>query len=1442
MAALGLACSLLVAVPAVADPTPTPASQTPIVSETPEVTEAKAEAKRRNKRVEIISYRTETSTTYANPNGKSLYAEFYSTPIRVRKGEEWQPIDLTLVEEDGVIRPKASRGDLRLSDGGDTSLLKVKGERGQASVSAPSKLPKPALKGNTATYPDAYGPNTDLVVSATPEGFRQEIVIRKRPRERAGVTLRVPVKPVNGMSYVPGKGGKAATLSGKGVRPVTIDTVPMIDAKAAKSPDQGRTSTAAVTVKQTGTDTTLTLTPHAAFLANPTTSYPVTVVAAGDPWTGTGIAGDTFVSSINWPNGLANSTMERLVAGMSNSGTQGWRSFVRFNVGGSLRGATVHNADLRLWNFRSNTCTSQIEPGIIVQAIATDWDIATLTKSNQPQVTTEGRVGNKGAYSDDCSRGEGELYYSIETMVQNWMDGVPDYGVRLSSVLETESTNWRYYRSYEYGNYDSTTQPRGPVVFIEYTPPVETDTVYWGLPEGPITEELLERYKGNLTDLGAPPPVVNRAQAMAEARAADGYTETGPDDMVVPPDLSEEQITADLDPNRLPFQIPEDEQTATPTPDPTPTPTPTDPPNEQTISLPVQTDTWVDDQGTVGPDWPTLWAGSYGDGQFRTIERTYLKFDTSPLAGKNIVDAKLELWNTQAYGCGDSASGIEAQRVTAPWTPETLTWTNQPSAAISDGAVAKDPGGCSGESPNGGVTWTWPVTGMVRDWASGQSDHGLLLRGVDESASAPQYDRGYHSSESGETEAHPPVLKVTYTDGTSATPTPTPTTTPTSGSDTIPPTVVEVSPVNETPDVPPNAPVTVTFSEPVTNAQLSLLDVIRGQNTPGTGTMNATNTVLTFTPSEPLNGFYTAEISGAKDAAGNTMTSYLWMFSTGNGLAEQAKSSAASAKPDTRPTVGRLWTRPFTTKDGMTLTSTTTPHLMVKVSNPLHRRSAVHVEVAHDPRASSQGKGLIWSGTVTNVSSGSTGSVQVPVGKLAQGWQVRWRAQVTVGDTSGSWSPWHGFTVTQGRSRENEAALSGAPKPEAQAASGVEFKYDRIKNPQECRNNPSSKYVAPENGQPARNEKGYTRNHFSWCMTVKPAVVHEVVDRRGRRTVTDVMGFDVVMIGRTFQGSRTAEFDVYVEDVLFPMGNRYQSRSFILSMTGSGDPSPKACQSVEGGGYQRSYTGNRYYWQGKNVSFKFESLDTGYSPGPNNVEIIGHCVTQLQLQEVLSPVGKNSNVPKQVIRCDSADYIRWYATGCIFAHVVPSLKLQQSRFPNAYNHISKAFLTPDQTIPNATSIARLWPSHIPRTTPKKILGFTKKDAIHRLWRDEPRIDRNRWRSEQACAYTYNPNWGGGTSFPWDTSKQECDEFPFASTYEGSWVWWQRNPPQGDPFTYSAGANYTVSLIPKTENRQWGSTKLGGLGHFYMNDRILDEDDFFIRLYNSNEQRVNPDSQ
>jgi hypothetical protein len=363
------------------------------------VSAAKQQAKKQNKRVEIASLRGETSTTYANPDGKTLHSEVHSGPIRVRKDGVWQPIDTTLVEKDGLIRPKAIKGDLSFSAGGGTTLAKVKNAKGEAKILAPAKLPKPVLEHNTATYPSAYGKGVDLVISATPTGFRQDIVIRQRPTGK--LKLKVPVGLPKGMTYGKDTAGKPA----------------------------------------------LQLAPDPGFLADPTVTYPVTLAVPSQDWTGTGIASDTFVSQ-SYPSSAANYTLNRILVGKSNSGTVTWRGYVRFNIQDTpLMGGTVTNADLRMYNYRSNLCQYDIEPGIVARRVTSDWDATEMTWNDQPSFDYTGQDINTGAYTDDCDRGEGELYYSIEQITQSWMDGEPDYGVRLSSASEYENTNWRWYRS-----------------------------------------------------------------------------------------------------------------------------------------------------------------------------------------------------------------------------------------------------------------------------------------------------------------------------------------------------------------------------------------------------------------------------------------------------------------------------------------------------------------------------------------------------------------------------------------------------------------------------------------------------------------------------------------------------------------------------------------------------------------------------------------------------------------------------------------------------------------------------------------------------------------------------------------------------------------------------------------------------------------------------------
>ncbi|MEU7894219.1 LamG-like jellyroll fold domain-containing protein [Nonomuraea sp. NPDC049152] len=480
---------------------------------------AQREAKKSNKRVEIASYRSETATTFANPDGKTLHTEVHTTPIRVNKGGTWQTVDPTLVEENGVIRPKAVNGDLVLSSGGEAPLVKVKNVKGKAAVFGPGQLPKPELAGNTATYKSAYGEGVDLVVTATATGFTHEAVIRERPS--GDLTLRVPVDLPKGMKYGKGSDGTSALVTEEDNKSVAaISAVPMLDALATGSPDAGHTGTATTAVDQGADDSAVVVTPDDQFLADPAVVYPVRVALPSDDWTGTGIDGDTFVNNAAYPNGASNNNLNRVIVGKSNTGTVTWRGYIRFNIKGTpLEGGTVENADLRLWNYDTNNCSDTATPGVVARRVNADWQMSTLTWNNQPSVTVNGQEGNRGAYGINCPEGEGELYYSIEQMVQAWMDGSPDYGVQLSSASEDVPTNWRWYRSNEYGYDGWPGEPRGPVLIIKYVPkPVQPKARGFIIP-GPTdgTPPTVEEVAAHLVEDAAHPtlPILDAEQTRA---------------------------------------------------------------------------------------------------------------------------------------------------------------------------------------------------------------------------------------------------------------------------------------------------------------------------------------------------------------------------------------------------------------------------------------------------------------------------------------------------------------------------------------------------------------------------------------------------------------------------------------------------------------------------------------------------------------------------------------------------------------------------------------------------------------------------------------------------------------------------------------------------------------------------------------------------------------
>ncbi|GGN40011.1 hypothetical protein GCM10011578_087130 [Streptomyces fuscichromogenes] len=180
---------------------------------------------------------------------------------------------------------------------------------------------------------------------------------------------------------------------------------------------------------------------------------------------------------------------------------------------------------------------------------------------------------------------------------------------------------------------------------------------------------------------------------------------------------------------------------------------------DPTSTLAVSTDTWV---ATNYPDSQVssteLKSGTYDGGT--TKARSYLKFDVSGLAGKHIVDTNLALYSTWSSSCATSGSGTQIRRITGSWSSATVTWGDQPATTTTGAVVSTVAKGHDSNCPAGTVGFD--VDAIVQAWADGSDNHGVQVRGVDETDSLTW--RRYRSANyvSGEDAATEPHLSVTY--------------------------------------------------------------------------------------------------------------------------------------------------------------------------------------------------------------------------------------------------------------------------------------------------------------------------------------------------------------------------------------------------------------------------------------------------------------------------------------------------------------------------------------------------------------------------------------------------------------------------------------------------------------------------------------------------------
>ncbi|MER7910250.1 DNRLRE domain-containing protein [Streptomyces sp. NPDC096068] len=397
-----------------------------------DIPSARVAARLSGKRVEALSERTETSTTWVDKDG-SLTTELSAGPVRFKDSDtgDWRDVDVELAARaDGSVASKAHPQGLTLS--GKTGVparslraaqaaaatdLVTLGEGDEAiTLQWRGGLPAPVLDGTRATYENAV-PGADVVVEATRTGFEQFVEVKARPEAGFSYTLPLRTKGLKVEQQADGsvlftdrKSKKTAVMPAPVMWDATVDPV---------SGEHTRRVAVAMKVVRAKGGVDLVITPDAGFLADPATKYPVTV----DPSTSAlSNVFDTYVQqgeTVDWSSDVE--------LDLGNPGTKNAdgtfrtaRSFVSWNTA-PIADALVTDAKLSLWNFHSGNYTGSACPNQPWEVWSTGAATTSSRWTAQPAWTAKKATSSETRGNASCTaQPDGWINADVTTMVQEW--------------------------------------------------------------------------------------------------------------------------------------------------------------------------------------------------------------------------------------------------------------------------------------------------------------------------------------------------------------------------------------------------------------------------------------------------------------------------------------------------------------------------------------------------------------------------------------------------------------------------------------------------------------------------------------------------------------------------------------------------------------------------------------------------------------------------------------------------------------------------------------------------------------------------------------------------------------------------------------------------------------------------------------------------------------
>lgn len=427
-------------------PVEQPAAVAPTSLEAPDEAAAMALAYRTRKPIEVTGLTSETTKTWALPDG-TFKSEVHLAPVRTRDDTgAWVDVDLNLERKsDGSIGPKAHPRGLWFSGArsASTSDLVALGRGAeQVTLGWRGALPEPVLDGTKATYVNVR-PGVDLVLEVGRTGYQYSFTV-KTPQAAADLaTIPMPWE-TGALTPTARAAGSEMTLRSAAGSSLVISEATMWDARV--SPETGepvhRADVAVSTEPSPDGGTDLVLTPDPGFFDDPQITYPVTI----DPWVHLDPAFDAYVQDNILNSDKSHETELKL--GYVDDASRGCadctaRSFLSFHHLSGYWGATVVSAELLLWNEHSWSCSPASW-----EAWRTSYVTTSARWNNQPDwLEHDGTsTGTKGYGGCD----PGWVSVSVKKTFQHsftTQSSTANVGLRASN--ENNHNGWKKFRSTE---------------------------------------------------------------------------------------------------------------------------------------------------------------------------------------------------------------------------------------------------------------------------------------------------------------------------------------------------------------------------------------------------------------------------------------------------------------------------------------------------------------------------------------------------------------------------------------------------------------------------------------------------------------------------------------------------------------------------------------------------------------------------------------------------------------------------------------------------------------------------------------------------------------------------------------------------------------------------------------------------------------------------------